>query len=184
MSARAGSGFTTDAHGLPADPAGPLLTAWVPLAPTDGAGLFQAAPGSHLDMQTSFWGTAPWFGARGGQGFDPYAEGAVAQRYPLEVAGVGMAVGDVLFTEGWLLRTPIGRAPTPALGLSVVGGDVRGLPAPVLGRQYTPPERDGTPSLGLGEEPHAGWAGAVGQLAPGQPVPPQLMPVLWSPEAP
>ena len=167
----------------------------------------------------------------------------------MEVAGVGMAVGDVLFTDGWLLRTPIGRAPTPALGLvsqrhlahcfsavlrpfcavfppffcavrlpgaetertgekwrkmgeiwgrngretavaewrwaqSVVGGDVRGLPAPVLGRQYTPPERDGTPSLGLGEEPHAGWAGAVGQLGPGQPVPPQLMPVLWSPDAP
>ena len=77
-------------------------------------------------------------------------------------------------------RFAAGQAPYATVPL----GDVRGLPAPVLGRQYTPPERDGTPSLGLGEEPHAGWAGAVRQLGPGQPVPPQLMPVLWSPDAP
>ena len=67
-----------------------------------------------------------------------------------------------------------------AVGLSVVSGGVRSLPSPQLGKQYTA-RPDDWPT-GASEAPHMGWASAIGQLRPREPVPEALMPALWSPD--
>lgn len=177
--------FAQDAQGLPADPRGPLVTAWMPLASTGAAGLFDVAPKSHTDMQSSFWSTQPSVPGQIGATFDPYTEQAVAKRYGIaREVGAEMEPGDVLFTAGWLLRSRLDEATAPVLGLTVVGDDVRGLPAPMLGRQYAAPVlEEATDVVGSGEAPHAAWAQAVYQSPPTERVPEQLMPVLWTPES-
>ena len=98
-------------------------------------------------------------------------ERSVARRYRIdEAAGAGMEVGDVLFTAGWLLRSRLDETTVAAVGLTVVGGGVRGLPAPMLGRQYAPPSADADGGTD-GEAPHAGWAKAVlHQIKPREPM--------------
>lgn len=180
-----GRSFTQDAQGLPADPRGPLLTAWMPLAATGSAGLFDVAPSSHVDMQSTFWSTRPSAPGQVLQTFDPYAEEAVANRYGITRAvGADMKPGDVLFTAGWLIRSRVDESNVPAVGLTVVGRNVRGLPAPVLGRQYAAPLlEDASDAVGSGEAPHAGWAQAVYSIPPTERIPEQLMPTLWAPES-
>ncbi len=136
-------------------------------------------------MQSSFWSTQPSVPGQVGTTFDPYAEGAVAKRYGIvQAVGAEMEPGDVLFTAGWLLRSRLDEATVPVLGLTVVGDDVRGLPAPMLGRQYAVPVlEDATDTAGSGEAPHAAWVQAVHQSPPMERIPEQLMPVLWTPES-
>ena len=129
----AGRSFTQDAQGLPADPRGPLLTAWVPLGSTGSVGMFDVAPASHTDMQGAFWSTQPSTPGGGQQaGFDPYSEQPIASRYGItRGVGSGMEPGDVLFTAGWLLRSRVDELAVAAIGLSVVGvavGPTVGLP--------------------------------------------------------
>lgn len=176
--------FAQDAQGLPADPRGPLVTAWIPLASTGPAGLFDVAPKSHTDMQSSFWSTQPSVPGQVGATFNPYAEKAVAKSYGIvRAVGAEMEPGDVLFTAGWLLRSRLDEVTAPVLGLTVVGDNVRSLPAPILGRQYAVPVlEEATDAAGNGEAPHAAWAQAVFQSPPRERVPEQLMPVLWQPE--
>jgi hypothetical protein len=186
----AGRSFTQDAQWLPADPRGPLLTAWVPLASTGSVGMFDVAPASHTDMQGAFWSTQPSTPGGGQQaGFDPYSEQPIASRYGItRGVGSGMEPGDVLFTAGWLLRSRVDELAVAAIGLSVVGDNVRGLPAPMLGRQYAAPLTEeqevaaAGAAAGSGEALHAGWAQAVYQQPARDRMLEQLMPVLWSPD--
>ena len=68
--------------------------------------------------------------------------------------------------------------------MTVVGRDVRGLPAPILGRQYAVPvPEDASDATGSGEAPHAAWAQAVYSTPPTERIPEQLMPTLWAPES-
>lgn len=168
---------------MPVDPRGPLLTAWMPLASTGSTGLFDVAPASHTDMQSSFWGMRPSDPGQATQTFDPYKEEGIARRFGVHSAvGAEMEPGDVLFTAGWLLRSKLDEVLVPIVGLTVVGGDVRGLPAPSLGQQYVAPVlEDVADTTGNGEAPHAAWAQAVYSTPPLEHIPEQLMPVLWSP---